>query len=61
MCWRPWSSHSAWVEEVGLQAPQVGSWRESGAETPLPRGEALICARVLEGEHAGGRGEAEGV
>lgn len=58
---RPRSGHPARVEEIGLEAPQVGTRRESGAETPLFRGEAWICARVLEGEQAGSGGEAEGV
>lgn len=58
---QPRSGHPAWVEEVGLEAPQVGSRREGGAEAALSRGEAPICARVLEGEQAGGGGEADGV
>lgn len=56
---RPWGGHPAWVEEVGLETPQVCSWRKGGAETSVFRGEASICARFLEGEQAGGGGEAE--
>ncbi len=48
--WRPWGGHPAWVEEVGLEAPQVSSRKENGA--------AWVCNRVLQGEHAGGGGEA---
>lgn len=59
--WRPWSGHPAWVEEVGLEAPQVSSRREGGAETPLSGREASIWTRVLKGQQAGGGGEADGV
>lgn len=61
VCWRPWTGHRPWVEEVGLKAPQVPSWRKSGGAKPLPGGEALICTRVPNREQAGGRREACGV
>ena len=59
VCRRPWSRHPAWVEEVGLEISQVSPRRKSGAEMPLAR-ETSFWARVLEGEQAGGGGEAEG-
>lgn len=57
--WRPWRRHPARVEEVGLVVTQVYYRGKGGAGTPLSR-KASLRDGVLEGEQAGGGGEAEG-
>lgn len=60
MRWRPRGGDPAGVEDVGLEAAQVASWREGGADAP-PSGGAAAIGGLLQGEQAGGGGEAAGV
>lgn len=51
--WGPCSGNPAWVEEVGLEAVQVGSRREGGG--------ASIWPGLLEGVKTWGGGDTNGV
>lgn len=58
--WRPRGGDPARVEDVGLEAAPVASRWEGGADAPPSRGAAAI-GRFLQGEQAGGGGQAAGV
>lgn len=57
---RPRGGDPARVEDVGLEAAPVASRWEGGADAPPCRGAAAV-GRFLEGEQAGGGGQAAGV